>query len=204
VFVLLWLYSNPGVALSQWLNEIYNLQFTTYNPFPIIDLLKFILLIAYFVLLILIALHDAKTKYVLSKYVYIACALAAAYTGLKFSAPFSSANILQYYSPYFLSAIIPAGVFLTINKLSGGRAMGEGDAEVALTIGLILGWPIILPAYFFAFVFGAIYGITILLRKKGGLKSELPLGPFLVTGTIFAFFYGAPLINWYIGIFLGL
>jgi len=96
-----------------------------------------------------------------------------------------------------LSAIFASGFFLFIVFISKGRAMGIGDIKLAFFMGFFLGFPNILVALFFAFMIGAIIGIGLILMKKKTLKSEVPFGPFLITGTFIAFFWGQILINWY-------
>jgi leader peptidase (prepilin peptidase)/N-methyltransferase len=66
---------------------------------------------------------------------------------------------------------------------------------------MVLGWPKILAALFLAFVFGAIIGIELIILGKKTLKSEVPFGPFLITGTFIALFWGEKLINWYLSFF---
>jgi leader peptidase (prepilin peptidase)/N-methyltransferase len=66
-------------------------------------------------------------------------------------------------------------------------------------MGLILGWQKTLVSLFFAFLLGAIIGIGLIVAKKKSLKSEIPFGPFLVTGTFISLFFGEEIINWYIG-----
>jgi leader peptidase (prepilin peptidase)/N-methyltransferase len=55
-----------------------------------------------------------------------------------------------------------------------------------------------LVALFFAYFIGAIIGIGLVLAKKKTLKSEVPFGPFLVTGTFIALFFGNIIIDWYL------
>ena len=75
--------------------------------------------------------------------------------------------------------------------------MGVGDIKLAFLMGLVLGFPNILVALFFAFLLGAIIGIGLIISGKKTLKSEVPFGPFLVTGTFIALFWGQEIINWY-------
>jgi leader peptidase (prepilin peptidase)/N-methyltransferase len=98
-----------------------------------------------------------------------------------------------------LSALGAAGFFLVIFLISRGKWLGFGDVKLVFLMGLFLGFPKILVALFFAYLIGAIIGIGLVLAKKKTLKSEVPFGPFLVTGTFIALFFGSQLINWYLG-----
>ena len=80
--------------------------------------------------------------------------------------------------------------------------MGVGDIKLAFLMGLILGWPNILVALFFAFLSGATIGVGLVLARRKSFKSEVPFGPFLVAGTIVAMFYGQALINWYLNLYV--
>jgi len=199
VFLLLWLYSSPGIDLSRYLNSIFNIPISNFQ-FPIVGLVKFLLLISYFLLLALVGLHDAKTKYVLTKHTYVAVALGVAYNLLHFS---KVPTLVEMYL-YILAIFVPATILWLMAKLSKEKIMGYGDADIALAIGALLGWAKIIPAYYFAFITGSIYGIYVLARKRGGLKSEVPLGPFLIAGAFFAIIYGQQIIDWYLGIVFGI
>lgn len=170
---------------------------------PWLDLSQFLALSTAYFLLILTALHDAKTKYVLTYYAYAAALFALLYNLLHFSEVWSLTNIYYFLQPFVLSALIPAFIFWLISKLTQEKAMGSGDADIAITIGLLLGWPLVVTSYYFAFIVGAVWGVGLLIKKKAGLKSELPLGPFLISGVFFAFIYGEQIIDWYAKIFLG-
>jgi len=80
--------------------------------------------------------------------------------------------------------------------------MGFGDIKLAFLMGLLLSWPNILCALFSAFFIGAIVGILLITFGKKTLKSEIPFGPFLVTGTFLATFFGKEIIGWYLNLFL--
>jgi prepilin signal peptidase PulO-like enzyme (type II secretory pathway) len=84
-----------------------------------------------------------------------------------------------------------------------GKGIGMGDVKLALPLGLLFGWPDILPVVGFAFVFGAFAGILLILLKKKTMQGTLPFGPFFGIGAAFVFFFGAPIAQWYLHI-LGL
>lgn len=98
--------------------------------------------------------------------------------------------------------ILPSLFLLAIILLSRGRWMGLGDFKLAILMGLILGWPKVLVALFLAFFIGAVIGVSLILAGKKTLKSEVPFGPFLVTGTLIAVLFGEKLINRYLTFFL--
>ncbi|MGI6341178.1 MAG: prepilin peptidase [Minisyncoccales bacterium] len=78
--------------------------------------------------------------------------------------------------------------------------MGFGDVKLVIFLGLLLGFPNILPALFIAFASGAIIGLAMMGLKKRGMKSEIPFGPFLVFGTFVALFFGNDFIQWYLSL----
>jgi len=80
--------------------------------------------------------------------------------------------------------------------------MGLGDVKLAFLMGLFLGFPNILVALFLAFFIGAIIGIGLIISGKRTLKSEVPFGPFLITGTFIALFWGNQITNWYLSLFI--
>ncbi len=83
------------------------------------------------------------------------------------------------------------GAFLLFWALwycSGGRAMGRGDADVALAIGLFLGPQATLLGILFAFWIGALYGILGVASGKLAWKSAIPFAPFLFAGAVIALF----------------
>lgn len=76
--------------------------------------------------------------------------------------------------------------------------MGAGDIKLAFLMGLLLGFPNILAGLFSAFFIGAIIGVGLIIFGKKTIRSEIPFGPFLVTGTFIALFWGEKIINWYV------
>ena len=101
-----------------------------------------------------------------------------------------------------LSALIASGFFLIIFLISQGHWMGFGDVKLAFFMGLFLGYPNILVALFLAFFLGAIIGVGLIIFGNKKLKSEVPFGPFLITGTFLALLWGQEIMNWYIRLFI--
>jgi leader peptidase (prepilin peptidase) / N-methyltransferase len=67
--------------------------------------------------------------------------------------------------------------------------MGLGDAKLAASIGLVLGWTswqALLTGTFAGFALAAAYGGVRLATHQASRTSQLPLGPFILLGTIVA------------------
>lgn len=95
-----------------------------------------------------------------------------------------------------VSSLLPAvavagGSFLLFWSLwffSAGRAMGRGDADVALAIGLTVGPAIGLLGLLLAFWMGAFFGILMVLAGRLEWSSRIPFAPFLFGGALVALF----------------
>jgi len=179
--------------------SIFNFQFHYTSPsilLPSAGPFIYNLLIACF--LIIIFVYDLKHYIIPDKIIYPAIGIALLYN------IFYSYFVLHstYYILYSIyPAIGAAAFFLAIVLVSRGKWMGVGDIKLAFFIGLFLGWPNILVALFLAFFIGAIIGVGLIATGKKTLKSEVPFGPFLVTGTFMAMFWGQNIINWYLNFF---
>ncbi|MBA3788901.1 prepilin peptidase [Patescibacteria group bacterium] len=86
-------------------------------------------------------------------------------------------------------ALIIGFAFFLLYVLSRGRAMGLGDAPVALALALLVGSAAI-PGLLFSFWIGAVIGIVVLVLQHGGPRMgiEVPFVPFLAAGFLLAFF----------------
>ncbi len=93
-----------------------------------------------------------------------------------------------------LPVVLVAGgafaLFWSLWFFSRGRAMGRGDADVALAIGLYLGPASAAWAFLLAFWFGAAGGMLLVLTRRLGLKSRIPFAPFLFGGALVSLFIG--------------
>ena len=73
--------------------------------------------------------------------------------------------------------------------------MGFGDVKLAIFMGLFLGYPKIIIAFYIAFVVGALVSLILIILKKAGKKTPIPFGPFLILGTFVAWFWSEQLTS---------
>ena len=84
--------------------------------------------------------------------------------------------------------------------------MGFGDVKLAGVLGLYtawLGWGAWAVGLFGGFLFGGVWGIALLASGRGGRKSKVPFGPFMLAGTLLAVLVGEPLAGAYLDITTG-
>lgn len=110
-----------------------------------------------------------------------------------------------FLKPFLLSLLLAlvCGIIVTLFFLfliwvSRGRGLGEGDVKLGFWLGLLLGFPKIIPALFLAFITGAIAGIILVVLGKKKLQQTVPLAPFLIFGTYLSLFFGNQIISWYL------
>lgn len=146
-------------------------------------------LLAVFSFLVLIFVFDFKHYIIPNVAIYSVIAISFFYNLI-----FNSSDIFLN----ILAALIASGFFLFLYLISSGKWIGMGDVKYGVFMGLFLGWPDILAGLFVSYIIGAVVGIIMMALKKKGLKSEIPFGPFLIIGTIVAFFWGSEIIKWYL------
>lgn len=90
---------------------------------------------------------------------------------------------------YITAGCIGLGFFL-LHLFSKGRAMGLGDAPIALSLSILVA-PYALGGLLFSFWIGAVVGIAILVMRRGGptMGIEVPFVPFLALGYLLAYFF---------------
>ena len=167
----------------------YDLRLTAYN--------FFLLARTWFVIatLIVIFVYDLKYYLILDKFIYPAAIVVAA------TLPFIYGGGLSWWKIFdpLIAAVIGGGFFLLQYLISKGKWIGGGDIRMGALMGLILGIKELFVALFFAYTIGAIFGLVLIAVKKKTMKSELPLGPFLVAGALVAMFWGMEILKWYLG-----
>lgn len=98
-------------------------------------------------------------------------------------------GMVALYSFYFLLALIyPAG-------------MGFGDVKLAGVLGLYLGWlgwAEVVTGGFLGFLFGGLVGLGLMAVRRAGRKSQIPFGPFMLSGALVAVLWGGALADLYL------
>lgn len=138
--------------------------------------------------LIVIFFTDLK-YHLISDYMLVAIAV---FIGLLHIS--SNLNLVNF---LISGAFVALPIYL-IYFISRERAMGLGDVHLSFTVGFLLGWRMGFMALYIAFVLGAVVGLIMIAIHKKKLKSRIPFGPFIVTGTVVMLFYGS-LIMEFIG-----
>ncbi len=93
-----------------------------------------------------------------------------------------------------LAGVGAGAFFLIIWLVTKRRGMGLGDVKLVFLMGLILGFPRIVVALYLAFLTGAGLGVILILLRRKNLKSKIAFGPFLIIGTVIAYFWGNQII----------
>jgi leader peptidase (prepilin peptidase)/N-methyltransferase len=78
--------------------------------------------------------------------------------------------------------------------------MGFGDVKLAGVLGMYtawLGWGAWAVGLFLGFLLGGIFGIALIASRKGGRKTAVPFGPFMLLGALIAILIGPELAQGY-------
>lgn len=110
----------------------------------------------------------------------------------------------------FLSAVfgfLMGGGFLWLLAylyflLTKAEGMGGGDIKLLAWIGALLGWKAIPFVIMVSAVVGSLAGLLVALKKREGLKTMIPFGPFLSLAALIYLFGGQTIALWYFGLFL--
>lgn len=91
--------------------------------------------------------------------------------------------------------------FAAISFLSKGRAMGLGDAEVALALAFYLPPIGVGLAIILAFFTAALLGSGLVLVRKLAWGSRIAFTPFLFFGALLSLLWGNGIMEWYLRLF---
>nr|WSW67075.1 A24 family peptidase [Streptomyces sp. NBC_00995] len=107
------------------------------------------------------------------------------------------AALLPEHGGNWLSALLGGavlGAFYLLLFLINPSGMGFGDVKLALTLGVALGWygwDVVFAGGFAGFLFGAVYGLGLVMMRRAGRKTGIPFGPFMIAGALLGILFGA-------------
>ncbi|MFD9624919.1 prepilin peptidase [Peribacillus muralis] len=96
-------------------------------------------------------------------------------------------------------AAIGFALLLLIAVVSKG-GMGGGDIKLFAVIGFALGTKLVLLSLLFACFYGAFFGIIGMLSGVLKKKTVIPFGPYIVFGTLTAYFWGDYIVRSYVSL----
>jgi leader peptidase (prepilin peptidase)/N-methyltransferase len=95
------------------------------------------------------------------------------------------------------AALILLGIRWIYKAIRKREGLGAGDVKLIAMIAAFLGfWPAVV-ALFLGVLSGAVYAISLLVRRRATVASKIPLGTFLAIGGLATALIGAALIGWY-------
>lgn len=140
-----------------------------------VALVTFWLYATYFLTVLVIDLEHRRVLDVMSGPAALVALLLA---GVRGPAAFGSA---------VLGGAIGCGLFLLAAVLSRGK-LGVGDIKLAAVIGLITGYPRVVPALFLGVLLGGLASLALLIAGRIGLKSYIAYAPYLCLGALATLF----------------
>ena len=81
------------------------------------------------------------------------------------------------------------------------EGMGLGDVKLIAMIAAFLGFTPAILALFIGVLLASLYGVWLVLQRKGGAATKLPFGSFLSAGGFIAALWGNTLIDKYLALF---
>lgn len=97
---------------------------------------------------------------------------------------------------YVLGGMIGFTLLFVLSLISKG-GFGGGDVKLYLAIGVALGPRYTVLSFTFATILGAIVAVSLLIFRKIEKKQPIPFAPFILFGTVVAYFYGDDFLTWY-------
>jgi prepilin signal peptidase PulO-like enzyme (type II secretory pathway) len=156
---------------------------------------KFVLWLILAVLLLALAVYDARWS-ILPNCLMLPAVIIAAAGWLVGNWPLILTRPLSALGGLLLAMLPVAGVYGILSLGSHGKLAGLGDAKLGIVVGFLLPLTGGIIVLFGANILGVIVALPSLLSKKRRLSSQIPFGPMLITMTALVFLFGAPWIAW--------
>ncbi len=80
--------------------------------------------------------------------------------------------------------------------------MGLGDVKLAAVLGLLLGWlgwGALVVGAVLGFLLGGLGGLAVVAAGRGGLRTAIPFGPFMLAGALLGVMWGEQVAAAYVG-----
>lgn len=107
---------------------------------------------------------------------------------------------LEHWSDYVIGFFAVSLFLYLLLIATKGRAIGGGDVKLMAAAGLLIGWKLIILAFFIGCILGSV--IHIIRMKVSHAEHMLAMGPYLSMGILIAVLYGNQFLDWYFGILL--
>lgn len=146
-----------------------------------IDLPYLIYLLVTFSCLIVIILTDLKEQIILDEAIGIQVFATVVYL------------VFFHRELFAISLLSGLGFFLFLLSLflfTRGKGMGFGDVKFAFAMGLSLGFPKIVVAFYLSFLTGAFISLILVMIRHKSIKSAIPFGPFLAVSLAVCLIFG--------------
>jgi leader peptidase (prepilin peptidase)/N-methyltransferase len=155
--------------------------------------IKLPLYIVYFTVFAIVLITDFERRLILNMVTYPAILFAIA-------AGFITPEMTWW------SALVGGGIafvfFLVVgivgNAIFGAGALGGGDVKLALFVGLVTGFPLVIEAMVLTILVGAAVSLFLLVTRLRRLREHVPYGPFLVAGAAITLLWGYAIAEWYL------
>ncbi len=160
---------------------------------PMVSKLYYLSLLLVFSALLVIFVSDMKYQVIPDE------ALVILFFGsliIWFTKDLSAIQIVNH----LLAGFVAAGFLGSVHLLTKGRGMGMGDVKYGLLMGIFLGTVGTLVAMYLAFLTGGVVSMILIISKRKKLSAKIAFGPFLVIGTVLAFFKGATWLNGFLNL----
>jgi len=92
-------------------------------------------------------------------------------------------------------------LLLLIAVLSKG-GMGGGDVKLFAVLGFVLGWKMVLLAFFLAALYGTVIGLVGMALGHVRRGVPMPFAPAIALGTLTAFFFGEAMVHAYLSLMM--
>ncbi|WP_425863689.1 prepilin peptidase [Arthrobacter sp. TWP1-1] len=136
----------------------------------------------YLVMAVRLAVIDIKHQLLPNRIVFPSAAIAGVLL--------LSASLVMLDGATALRTILGAVVLwvaYAVLRLISPSSMGFGDVKLAFVLGLYLGfvsWQAVLWGTVLAFVLGAVWGLALIVSRRGTGKTQIPFGPFMLAGAL--------------------